>query len=406
MSEEIKQIPEEFKKVVPDFINDIKTTFPEYSPIINQWWVSGACDEAEMSAKIEKVFTHCLGIFPERFFDILYKNTEIFNKDSDINTEFLPGLSFKYLWNCDISDNTKETIWKYLQLISISVIGCVKDQSAFGDSAKIFESLNEDDFKGKLEETLEKMQNMFDMNSSGETGEDAESGERTNMPSVDELHGHISGMLGGKLGDLAREIAEETAGNLDMDFENVTDVKDVFQKMFKNPGKLMSIVKNVGDKLDSKMKSGEINQSELMSEATEIMNKMKNMPGMEDIQSMLGKMGGLGGLGGLSGLGGLGGKNVKVNTGAMQAQMDKNMRMTQNNERMKKNLEMRKMAKEAAEENAKKVQEKPPLTEKEIEDLINSIQQTSGKAEKSPRPGSNVKTSDTTGGKKKKKGKK
>jgi hypothetical protein len=178
MSEEIRQIPEEFKKVVPDFINDIKTTFPEYVPIINQWWVSNTFDEPEMTAKIEKVFNHCLGIFPERFFDILYKNAEIFNKDSDVNTEFLPGLSFKYLWNFDISDNTKETIWKYLQLISISIIGCVKDQSAFGDSAKLFESLNEDDFKSKLEETLEKMQNMFENNSSGGEGNESTSDDK------------------------------------------------------------------------------------------------------------------------------------------------------------------------------------------------------------------------------------
>jgi len=91
-----------------------------------------------------------------------------------------------------------------------------------------------------------------------------------------------------------------------------------------------------------------------------------------------------------------------VNTGAMQAQMDKNMRMMQNSERMKKNMEIRKMAKATAGENAKLVQEKPPLSEKEIEDLINSIQQTSGKAEKSPRPGCNAEG----GGKKKKKGKK
>jgi hypothetical protein len=398
MSEEIRQIPEEFKKVVPDFINDIKTTFPEYVPIINQWWVSNTFDEPEMTAKIEKVFNHCLGIFPERFFDILYKNAEMFDKDSDVNTEFLPGLSFKYLWNFDISDNTKETIWKYLQLISISIIGCVKDQSAFGDSAKLFESLNEDDFKGKLEETLEKMQNMFE-NNSGDEGSESSGNDKTNMPSVDDIHNHISGMLGGKLGDLAREIAEETAGNLDMDFENVTDVKDVFQKMFKNPGKLMSIVKNVGDKLDSKMKSGEINQTELMSEASEIMNKMKNMPGMQDIQSMLGKMGGLGGLGGL------GGKNVKLNTGAMQSKMDQTMKMMNNNERMKKNLEMRKQAKLAA-ENTRIVQDKPQLTEKEIEDLINSIQQKTDKPEKTPRVASSGGKTGGDGGKKKKKGKK
>ena len=81
-------------------------------------------------------------------------------------------------------------------------------------------------------------------------------------------------------------------------------------------------------------------------------------------------------MGGLGGLGGLGGKNVKVNTGAMQAQMDKNMRMMQNSERMKKNLEIRKTAKATAVENAKNLQEKPPLSEKEIEDLLkfNSIQ--------------------------------
>ena len=33
-----KEVPEEFSKVIKDFINDIKITFPEYSPIINKWW--------------------------------------------------------------------------------------------------------------------------------------------------------------------------------------------------------------------------------------------------------------------------------------------------------------------------------------------------------------------------------
>ena len=60
----------------------------------------------------------------------------------------------------------------------------------------------------------------------------------------------------------------------------------------------MNIVKSVGDKLDSRIKSGNINESELMSEATEIMNNMKNMPGLENMQEMLAKMG----MGGLSGL--------------------------------------------------------------------------------------------------------
>ena len=30
--------PEEFTKVIKDFINDLKITFPEYSPLISKWW--------------------------------------------------------------------------------------------------------------------------------------------------------------------------------------------------------------------------------------------------------------------------------------------------------------------------------------------------------------------------------
>jgi hypothetical protein len=98
-----------------------------------------------------------------------------------------------------------------------------------------------------------------------------------------------------------------------MDMENVTDVKDVFQQLIKNPTKLMGLVKSVGDKLDTRIKSGEIKESELIAEASELMNKMKDMPGMGNIQTMLNKMG-------MGNLGGLGGK---VNAGAMEAELNK-----------------------------------------------------------------------------------
>ena len=372
----VTEIPEEFKKVIGDFISDISNTFPEYLPIINRWWKTkeDILTEEEIISdrkqKINAIFTHCIHVFPERFFDILYQNVEIFKEDSAVNTEFLPGISFKYLWNCDISDKTKETIWKYLQLILLSIIGSVKDQSAFGDTAKLFESINEDEFKDKLQETLEKMQNLFEKDETAE-GEKAETTGATggmNMPSADEIHSHINGMLGGKLGDLAREIAEETAGNLNIDMDNVTDVKGVFQNLFKNPGKLMSLVKNVGDKLDTKIKSGEINQSELMAEASEIMGKMKDMPGMGDIQSMLGKMG-MGGMGGM-------GKNVRVDTNAMKMQMDKYTKMEQMKQRIQKKAEQ-----------AKKNSELPPpqptrtYTEQELKEFLDSVE----KGEKTPR---------------------
>ena len=32
------EVPEEFAKVIKDFVGDIQTTFPEYKPLIGKWW--------------------------------------------------------------------------------------------------------------------------------------------------------------------------------------------------------------------------------------------------------------------------------------------------------------------------------------------------------------------------------
>jgi hypothetical protein len=414
------KMPEEFPKIIKDFVDDINNTFPEYYLIINKWWKPSefinilneeersAAVIADMDTKVVAVFKHCLRVFPERFFDILYQNNEIFSDNSEINTEFLPGISFKYLWQCDISDKTRETIWKYLQLVLIAIIGCVKNRDAFGDTDKLFKSINEDDFKGKLEETMAQMQKIFEAgsSSSSSSGEDAAgttagsapSFNMGNMPSADDIQGHISGMLDGKLGNLAREIAEETAENLNINMDDATNVNDVFQNLFKNPGKLMGLVKNVGDKLDSRIKSGEIKESELLAEASEIMNKMKNMPGMDNIQAMLGKMG--------MNIPNMG-KNAKVDINAMEAQLNRNMKVVQTKERLKKKMEMKHMANAAI--AAMSQQQQPANPQALTDEQLISVFSTGEKVERSPRNGAAVNTSGIASGssdKKKKKGKK
>ena len=91
---------ENFKTIIHDFTIDLTTTFPEFSHFWSKW--TDATTE-----EYETLFAYCLTVFPERFFDILYKNAELFLDESEHNTEFLPGIVFKQLWNLDISDNTK-----------------------------------------------------------------------------------------------------------------------------------------------------------------------------------------------------------------------------------------------------------------------------------------------------------
>jgi hypothetical protein len=115
-------------------------------------------------------------------------------------------------------------------------------------------------------------------------------------------------------------------------------VNDVFKQLFKNPTKLMGLVKSVGSKLDEKLKSGDINETELMKEASEMVQKMKDMPGMGNLQSMMSKMG----MGMPSG--------GKMNMGAMQAHLDRNMKASQQKDRMRSRLDAKRAQAAAAQE--------------------------------------------------------
>ena len=385
--------PDEFYKIINDFTVDILITFPEYTGIVSRWW-NNLNDEETKKKETLVVFRHCIKIFPERFFDILYKNVELFSDESEHTTEFLPGIVFKQLWNLNISDNTKETIWKYLQLILFSVIGTVHNSSELGDTAKLFEVINEEELKKKLEETLEGMQNIFNSDNTSENFTDASLNgiNMENMPNAEQLHEHINSMMEGKLGKLALELAQETAEDLNLNINETGDAKDVFQKLFKNPGKMMNMVKNIGNKIDAKLKSGEIKESELMEEGMELLNKMKNMPGMGDMQKMFSQMG-------IPGLG----KGAKVNMGAMEAQLNKNMKMAKMKERLKAKQELKQKQQEDQKQQ-QEIKQEQQITISE-EELI-KIFSTGEKVEKTPRGTKPPVQEGTKNEKKGKKGKK
>jgi len=332
MSESNTEIPEEFCKVCKDFVTDILTTFPEYQGTLHEGLIDILQDNND-TANVREVFDYVKSVYPERFFDLLYQNEDIYSND-EINTKFLPNIEFADLWKQDISEKTKLIIWKYLQLILFSAVNNESDGKSFGDTAKLFEAINENELKNKLEETMEQMANIFDMSGNSPFATDISNINPNDLPDPEELHSHINGMLQGNLGKLAAEITEETMKELNTDVSGADSVGDIFQNLFKNPGKLMSMIKKVGSKLDTKLKSGELKESEIMQEAMDLMDKMEKMPGMANMKNMLNQMG-------MPGMG----KNSKVNMGAMRGKLNQNMKGAKQRERMLRKLEQRKAAK-------------------------------------------------------------
>jgi hypothetical protein len=191
-----------------------------------------------------------------------------------------PEVDFKNLWNENITEKTKNIIWKYLKLIVFIVLG----------------HLNMDDNFANL------LQGM-DLNKSVE---DIKTAFESDKPNLD-------GFMDGKLGSLAKEIAEETIGD-------VGDA-EMLQDMMKDPSKLLSLMSSVGDKLDKRIKSGELKESELISEASDLFSKMKDMPAMKQFEGMF--------------------KNM--NMGATQAKMNENLKRAKMKERLREKLNARKV---------------------------------------------------------------
>ena len=297
-----------FEGVIIDFTNDIARTFPELNENI---------EKLNISENKEKLYKYCKKQFCPHFFDILYKNETLFNIDEDDEESkkglyFLPMIDFKFLFNSNISDNTKDIMWNYLQVLLFICVKDVDNNEFFGDTSKLFEAIDGDELQSKLMKTMEELSSAFEnmgMNQNEEQETDANgeaeetSDDKTkksfnqedfkNFLNPDDINDHLSGIMDGKIGQLAKEIASEALETMDMNsIENSDNPEKFMKNMFKDPTKLMGLVKQIGGKIDKKMKDGSIKQEELVKEAGEIMEKIQDIPGLKNVMSQMGMNGG------------------------------------------------------------------------------------------------------------------
>jgi hypothetical protein len=434
-TEETKEenILENFKVCIQDFTADLSITFPEFHSQWARWQRTDLLD-----SEWEKLLEYCKKKYPERFFDLLYKNEEIFalpgaegevvveDVDSDeeededkweekreVDVFFLPTVDFRKLYHCEgVTESTKESIWKYLQMILFLIMKTVKSSEAFGETEDLFAGVNEKELQEQMKTTLENLAEFFQKSdgteSGGASGEKLGENERPHgkgptsglgeMPDIDEINDHLKNLMGGKIGKFAEEIMAEYNKDLEEvigDIKDVKSVKDVVGNMFKNSGKMKNLLKKIQDKFKAKMDSGEISKEDVMKETKEIFGKLKGMKKGKEMnqymKSMMATMGGLGGMG--AGLG----KNTKMDLGAMERMIKKE----ETAERLRAKAEANRKAKETSGEGAVKygIQQtapnqftfkvdgssEPPKTklekkqeaekaQKELDDLVNFIE--------------------------------
>jgi predicted transcriptional regulator len=235
-----------------------------------------------------------------------------------------------------------------------TIVGTMDDKEKFGETASMFEGIDEADLQNKLQDAMKNITGLFaGMNTDSEKDTpdtNPEQGDEKSlpddlpnmegfknmfknmpnmegMPDLDNLQSSLKSMFDGKIGELAKEMAEDIAEDfkdvLGDDIDTNADPQNILKKLMKNPAKISNLMKSVSSKLDAKMKDGSISKEELMKEAGEMMNKMKDMGGegggenfKEMFKNMAKSMGGMG-------------KNMKFDQNAMD-------RMTKREDRISK----------------------------------------------------------------------
>lgn len=326
------------EKILEDFITDLSTTFPEKQ----EQWTALLTKSKENPEEIMNYFS---SVYPERFFDILYQNEDIFSGETTpkINTCFLPGIEFAELFHSNISENTKKTIWKYLQLILFQVIENVKNKSEFGDSANLFQGIDEKELQEKMKETVESLKAFFQPEET-EKQEDSEEKEQSEQKKGDNIfekmfenmdteniQDHLKKIMGGKIGNLVKELVEEMKDEFSEfekemgDLQGTPSIQEVMKKLAKNPAKMMSLMKKMTDKVQAKMQQGN-NKEEFMKETADL---FKQMGGKEGVMKMFEDMK-------RSAPGG--GKNMKLDKNAL----DRLQKQFEQRERIKRNIAQKK----------------------------------------------------------------
>ena len=202
-------------------------------------------------------------------------SNEITNRDEKIfdnDLYLLKDICFKKLWCTEISDKTKDNIWKYLQsfcLININI----------NSNDKLSEALSDIENKNKVNKKVAN-----DLKNYKKINEDFSAS--TSASSDVELEGFDNILNNTSIGKIAKEITEE------LNIEGMAGDGGDIQQLF-NPENMMKIFSSINSKVTN---NADFNKEDLASEATNICGSMKDNPLFSQLmgmQNMFGNMQGM-----------------------------------------------------------------------------------------------------------------
>lgn len=248
---------EHFNSTLKLFIENIIKIYPDYKDFLEDYYddllEKDICND-------DKYVKRFMRKFSENKELISSKSDELFSE----SICFLKNVDFKEIWECDITNTAiKNTIWDYLQ--TLFVIG----ETIINDSDKIkslVDSLKKQSNNEPIDESNVENKELLDMLKN--------LSDTKNKEKIDEKL-----LNGGMIGDLAKELAGDiNLDDMNLNIDENAGIGDIFGKLMSgdNPMKFMNIIQNVGQKIQSKLTDGNLDQGKLLDEAQNMMGMLGN----------------------------------------------------------------------------------------------------------------------------------
>jgi hypothetical protein len=267
--------------IFASFIQDLTLTFPEIKSCLYRNY-----EDSILAQNNDKK----LDDYPKikDFLDKIQKYEKmISDKDEqffNLEIDFLEEISFKRLWEKQITDTNRATLWKYLQTFTIININLKSSQ----DLKNALESMGEKDELKK--EEIKTKEVAKDLKKLKKLSEDVQQG--VTEDEENELEELLSGFMDSGIGDIAKEVAENMNINeIFGSFDENSNPMDLMQQMM-NPDKMGKIFQNIGSVMEQKKVSGDITDETLKKDAEKMYGSMSGNPMfsnmMQSMQSMSG----------------------------------------------------------------------------------------------------------------------
>jgi hypothetical protein len=243
-----------------NFIRDLSKTYPEIKSCLYRNY-EDCLLEGDKSLSEQPKLEKFLTLIGEHEKFITDKNLEFF----DIEVEFLEEISFKNLWSKNISNKTRESIWKYLQTFQIININ-LRSSQQLKDALSQIGTDTQIEVDKSTAKDLKKLKKL---------SEGVKKEVKEEESDLDQMLGPL---MDSGIGDIAKEVAktmdiEKMFGSVD---ENSNPMEFMSQMM--NPEKMGAIFQNINSVMEKKMDSGELTKDSLKSEAEGMMGTLGENP--------------------------------------------------------------------------------------------------------------------------------